>query len=368
MTEKKKVAEKKEEKAPVEEGKEEVKEEKKTRKRSSKKEEPKVEEPVSEEKKPRAKKAAKKEAPKEEKAAEKVEEAVVTGEEAKEEPVPEEKEEVPGEEIKEIPVEEKEEAPAEEIKEIPVEEKEEAPAEEIKEIPVEEKEEAPKEESPEAPDQDTVDEAEEGEKKPKKSRKKGEKGEEGPFPEDLMFGKYNSRDIVVEDPSLKAFINLDPALVPHSSSRHANKPFHKHKISIVERLINNLMRTENYTGKKAKSYKAVLDAFILIEKRTKENPIQVLVRAIENSAPREEVTRLKFGGISVPKAVDTAPARRLDIALRNISIGTVKATHKNRKSVAECLASELIAASKGDIQSFGVSKRDELERVAKSAH
>ncbi|MGA1873962.1 MAG: 30S ribosomal protein S7, partial [Thermoplasmatota archaeon] len=71
---------------------------------------------------------------------------------------------------------------------------------------------------------------------------------------------------------------------------------------------------------------------------------------------------------SVPKSVDTAPTRRLDIALRNISIGTVKASHKNKKSISECLAGELIAASKGDIQSFAVSKRDEVERVAKSAH
>jgi small subunit ribosomal protein S7 len=129
-----------------------------------------------------------------------------------------------------------------------------------------------------------------------------------------------------------------------------------------------MMRTEKYTGKKTKSYKAVLDAFELIEKRMKENPVQVLVRAIEYAAPREEVTRLKFGGISVPKSVDTAPARRLDIALRNICIGTVKSSHKNRKTIAECLAGELIAASKGDIQSYAVSKRDELERVAKSAH
>ncbi len=77
---------------------------------------------------------------------------------------------------------------------------------------------------------------------------------------------------------------------------------------------------------------------------------------------------MKFGGISVPKSVDTAPSRRLDIALRNISVGTVKATHKNRRSVAECLANELIAGSKKDLQSFAVSKRDEVERVAKSAH
>jgi len=205
-----------------------------------------------------------------------------------------------------------------------------------------------------------------GEEKKTKSRK--QKKEEVQPIEQLVFGKFTTQGVVVEDPSLKAFINLDPIYVPHSSARHANKPFYKAKISVVERLINNLMRTERWTGKKTKSYRAVLQAFMIIQEKTKENPIQVLVKALENTAPREEVTRLKYGGISVPKAVDTAPSRRLDLALRNISTGSMKASHKNRKSIAQCLASELIAASKGDMQSFAVSKRDEAERVAKSAH
>jgi small subunit ribosomal protein S7 len=206
------------------------------------------------------------------------------------------------------------------------------------------------------------------EEKPKKRSSKKEKKEEGPPKEQLMFGRYNVKDVIVEDPGLKMLINLDPAFVPHSSARHANKPFHKSKMSIVERLINGMMRTENYTGKKTKSYNVVLTAFEIIEEKTKENPIQVYVRALENTAPREEVTRLKFGGISVPKAVDTAPSRRLDLAIRNITTGSIKASHKNKKTIAQCLASELIAASKADLQSFAMSKKDEAERVAKSAH
>ena len=203
-------------------------------------------------------------------------------------------------------------------------------------------------------------EAEAKERKPKEERP--------PLKEELVFGRYNVRDVIVEDPGLSKMINLDPTYVPHSSARHANKPFSKSKISIVERLINSLMRTERYTGKKTKSYRIVYDAFRMIEDKKKENPIQTLVSAIENAAPREEVTRLKFGGISVPKSVDTSPSRRVDIALRNISNGTIKASHKNKKSVAVCLSEELIAASKGDLQSYSVSKRDEIERVAKSAH
>ena len=111
----------------------------------------------------------------------------------------------------------------------------------------------------------------------------------------------------------------------------------------------------------------VRSTFDIIDKRTKQNPLQVLVHAIQNAAPKEEATRLRFGGILVPKAVDTAPQRRLDIALRNICTGAVNASHKNKKRIEEILADEIIKASKNDVSSFSVGKKNEIERVAKSA-
>ena len=254
----------------------------------------------------------------------------------------------------------------EEVKEEKVDVKDKAPKAEEK--PKAKKEDAKPEEGSKEEKAETEEKAPKAEEKPKRSSRKKDKKDEGPFPEELMFGKYNVTDVIVEDPGLARLINLEPALVPHSSARHANKPFYKAKISIVERLINGMMRTEKYTGKKTKSYKVVYDAFEIILNRTKENPIQTLVKALENSAPREEVTRLKFGGISVPKSVDSSPSRRLDTALRNICVGTIRASHKNKKSISQCLATELLAASNRDMQSFAVSKKEELERVAKSAH
>jgi len=183
----------------------------------------------------------------------------------------------------------------------------------------------------------------------------------------LLFGKYEMTGIGIRDGGLAKYIDLTPISVPHTGGKHANRAFAKSKMSIVERLVNNLMRTEVYTGKKAKTIGVVSDAFDIISQKTKKNPVQVLVEALENAAPREEITRLQFGGISVPKAVDVAPARRLDIALRNIARGTVDATFKNKKPVAECLADELILASKADMNSFSVAKKEELERVAQSA-
>ena len=183
----------------------------------------------------------------------------------------------------------------------------------------------------------------------------------------LVFGKYDLAEVTVEDGGLAKYIDLTPTNIPHSGGKHANKWFGKAKVNIVERLINNVMRTEDYTGKKTKSYKAVSEAFDIIAEKTKKNPVQVLVEALQNAAPREEVTRLQFGGISVPKAVDVSPSRRLDIAMRNISRGAVKASFKNKKSISACIADELILASKNEMNSFGVSKKEEIERVAQSA-
>ena len=183
----------------------------------------------------------------------------------------------------------------------------------------------------------------------------------------LIFGKYDPTEVIVNDGGLAKYIDLTPTNVPHSGGKHANRWFGKSKLSIVERLINNIMRTEKYTGKKMKAYKAVSAAFDIIAAKTKKNPVQVLIEGLENAAPREEVTRLQFGGISVPKAVDISPQRRLDIALRNMSRGVVAASSKNKKPIAQCLADEIILASKGDMTSFAVSKKEETERVAQSA-
>ncbi len=183
----------------------------------------------------------------------------------------------------------------------------------------------------------------------------------------LLFGKYEMTGIGIRDGGLAKYIDLTPISVPHTGGKHANRAFAKSKMSIVERLVNSMMRTEVYTGKKAKTIGVVRGAFEIVAKKTNKNPVQVLVEALENAAPREEITRLQFGGISVPKAVDVSPARRLDIALRNLARGTVDASFKNKKSAEECLADELILASKGDMNSFSVAKKEELERVAQSA-
>ncbi len=183
----------------------------------------------------------------------------------------------------------------------------------------------------------------------------------------LVFGKYDASEVEVKDPALVNYICLEPKVVPHTHGRHANIPFAKQKVFIVERLINKVMRKGFNTGKKILAYNIVKEAFEIIEKKTKKNPIQVLVDAIVNAGPREEVVRLKYGGVAVPKSVDTSSSRRVDVALRNIAEGARRAAFKSKKSIAACLADEIIAAANNESRSYAISKKEEVERVAKSA-
>jgi small subunit ribosomal protein S7 len=180
-----------------------------------------------------------------------------------------------------------------------------------------------------------------------------------------LFGKYEVDGIEYTDPSTRRYITVTP--IAHTMGRHSEKQFKKSEISIVERLINRLMQTDENTGKKQQATRIVRDAFEIVEERTDENPIQVLVTAVENAGPREETVRLKYGGISVPKAVDVAPQRRVDQSLKYIAQGTYNGSFKTTTSAAEALANQLIGASNYDLQAYPVSQKEEQERVAAAA-
>ncbi len=180
-----------------------------------------------------------------------------------------------------------------------------------------------------------------------------------------LLQKYDPSEVKVEDKGLARYICLDPRI--YVGAPHANRQFGKSKVFIVERLINNMMRTENFNGKKMKAYKVVEKAFDIIAKKKKTNPIQVLVDALQNASPKEEVTRLHFGGISVPKAVDVSSQRRLDIALRNICTGAISKTRGNKSRIEDLLADEIIKAANNDTSSYAVSQKEEMERIARSA-
>jgi small subunit ribosomal protein S7 len=188
-----------------------------------------------------------------------------------------------------------------------------------------------------------------------------------PVPVPPLFGKYPFEGVTVSDPGLAPYLYLHPVYVPHSEGRLSGRPFMKTHMHLVERLANHMMKGGSFTGKKSKALRVIREAFDELAKKTGENPIQLLVRAVENAAPREEVTRLQFGGISVPRAVDAAPARRVHVAIRNIAQGAINASHKSTKSISSCLATEIASAAKGELTSYAVGRKEEVERVAQSA-
>ena len=180
-----------------------------------------------------------------------------------------------------------------------------------------------------------------------------------------LFGKWDVSEIEYADPSTKRYINVTP--VAHTMGRHAGKQFKKSEVSIVERFINRLMQTEENTGKKQQTLNIVRDAFELIHERTEENPVQVLVRAVENAAPREETVRLKYGGISVPKAVDVAPQRRVDQSLKFLAEGVQNDSFKSATPAEEAVANQLVRAADYDVSVYAISQKEEKERVAAAA-
>ncbi len=181
-----------------------------------------------------------------------------------------------------------------------------------------------------------------------------------------LFEKWSFKGVTVADLGLQRYISLKPVSIPHSMGRHEHKRFRKANISIVERLVNNLMRPGKNAGKKARALNIVKHAFEIVNLRTGKNPVEVLVKAVENSAPCEDTTRISYGGIAYRLSVDVSPQRRVDLSLRNITEAARQASINNPRSIEECLAEELILAANRDIKSHAVSKRYELERVAQA--
>lgn len=197
----------------------------------------------------------------------------------------------------------------------------------------------------------------------------------------LLFGKYSYDGIEVLDQSLRNYINLTPISYPHSFGRKSQNQFHKSNVNIIERLENSIMRggtggkvggrvirtKGRMQGKKIKAMKTIDEAFGIISRQTGKNPIQILVMALENSAPIEDTTRVRYGGIVSNVAVDISASRRLDVALRNIGMATVTSAFRNKRTIAQSMANELILASNNDVNSYAIKRKNETERMARSA-
>lgn len=226
-----------------------------------------------------------------------------------------------------------------------------------------------------------TDESKSEKKEKKAASKKVAKKEDFEVTEPLLFGKYSMKEVTVDDPSLANYITLIPKAFPNTFGRRKNRVYSATHVNVIERLINKLMRGGTgqkiggkvirtkgaLQGKKVKVMHILEDAFEIINKKTGKNPIQVLVNALEYAAPIEDTTRIRYGGINYNVAVGISAARRLDVALRNVALASLISAFKNKKSLADSLADEIILAGAKDSNSYAIKKKVELERIARSA-
>ncbi|MFH1636971.1 MAG: 30S ribosomal protein S7 [Candidatus Woesearchaeota archaeon] len=190
-----------------------------------------------------------------------------------------------------------------------------------------------------------------------------------------LFNKWDTSAIKVEDKGLAGYICLKPIIMPKTGGRNVKVMFHKSRNHIVERLIAKLMvpghkgkkhrlSSGHCTGKVVDKYYVVKKAFEIIEEKTKKNPIEVFVKAIENAAPREEITAIEYGGARYPKAVECSPQRRVDVALRMMVQGAFAKSFNKKQKIEQTLSDEILKAYNMDQNSNAIGKKLELERQA----
>ncbi len=194
-----------------------------------------------------------------------------------------------------------------------------------------------------------------------------------------IFDKWDVEGITVNDLGLKAYINLTPFFFPKSSGRNSQKQFHKSKMSIIERLITKMMvsghkskkhfiSSGRVVGRYINTYNIVRDSFDKINERTKKNPVEVLVKALENAASREEIAGYQVGGIIVRRAVITSPQRRIDSALRLLVQAAYKKAFGKKDNIVDSLTNEIIATYNNDGQkSDAIKERERVEKEAEGA-
>jgi small subunit ribosomal protein S5e len=184
-----------------------------------------------------------------------------------------------------------------------------------------------------------------------------------------LFNKYDYSDVKVDDICFKDYIAVtnskSQVFVPHTAGRYQVKRFRKAQCPIVERLVGCMMFHGRNAGKKAQAIRIVKHTFAIIQLMTGENPIQVLVKAAQVGAAREDSTRIGGGGAVRRQAVDVAPMRRASVALFNMAIGARNASFRTMKTISECLADEIMNCAKETGTSYAIKKKDEIEKVAK---
>jgi len=126
---------------------------------------------------------------------------------------------------------------------------------------------------------------------------------------------------------------------------------------LVTKFINSLM----WDGKKSTAASIFYDSLELVEKRSSENGLETWKRALNNVMPTVEVRSRRVGGATFQVPTEVNPNRKQALGFRWIINFARK---RGDKSMAEKLASEIVAAAKGE--GGAVKKKEETYRMAEA--
>lgn len=134
-------------------------------------------------------------------------------------------------------------------------------------------------------------------------------------------------------------------------------PDPKFQDTLVTRFVNNLM----YDGKKSTAFNIMYGALEIVEKRTSENGLEVWRKALNNVMPAVEVRSRRVGGSNFQVPSEVRPDRKISLGIKWM---IRYARSRGEKTMAERLAGEIIAASKGE--GAAVKKKDDTHRMAEA--
>jgi len=193
-----------------------------------------------------------------------------------------------------------------------------------------------------------------------------------------LYNRWSFNEVEVLDQGLVGYINIEPIVVPKTNGYYHNTPFYKTKLNIVERIMMRLAvsghknkkhkLTSGYnTGKSLTHNSIMIEVLEDLEAKTKLNPLQVLVKAIENAAPREEVITIERSGARYAQAVDIGPQRRVDLVLRYLCQGATHKAFNGSSTLKDALVEEIMDCYNWTGNSMAMSKRNEIEKMAAAA-
>ena len=126
---------------------------------------------------------------------------------------------------------------------------------------------------------------------------------------------------------------------------------------LVAKFINNLM----WKGKRSRAERIMYQAFDIIEEKTRDNPLKVFKRAVDNVKPHLEVRSRRVGGSTYQIPIEVRPSRKTALSFRwLISL----ARDRKERTMQERLAAELLDASNNT--GAAIKKKDDTHRMAEA--